>query len=252
MGAGVPLHDFDVKPMSFRGRTRDVLVGRASGRPVIIMHEIFGLTPAVVDFARLLTDAEFKVYMPVLFGSSDPTAGKLRGAVDFFCVMSEFKVLSNNDPGPWADWIRELASFAYTENAPGKGVGVIGLCVTGNLALSAALNPCVTAPVMSEPALPFFRAGGLHVSAEELSAVTLRVSNEGLVIRGYRFEKDWICRRARFKDLCGTFKEGFEGTTIPASSCMLHSVFTEHLRDGNGNFRHDELRTLIEYLRARI
>ena len=252
MGAGVQLHDFDVKPMSFRDRTRDVLVGKAGGRPVIIMHEVFGLTPAVVDFARLLTDADFKVYMPVLFGSSDPSAGKLRGARDFLCVISEFKVLTNNDPGPWADWIRDLASFAYTENAPGKGVGVIGLCLTGNLALSAALNPHVTAPVMSEPSLPFHRGGGLHVSPEELSAVKTRVSNESLVIRGYRYEKDWKCRRARFKELRGTFKEGFEGTTIPAGNCGLHSVFTEHLRDGNGNFRHGELRTLIEYLKARI
>jgi dienelactone hydrolase len=252
MTVGVQLHDFDLMPMSFHDRTRDVLVSKAQGRPVIIMHEIFGLTPAVVDFARLLTDAEFKVYMPVLFGSSDPAAGKVRGIADFLCVMSEFKLLSNNDPGPWADWIRELASLAYTENAPGKGVGVIGLCLTGNLALSAALNPCVTAPVMSEPSLPFFRAGGLHVSAAELSAVKMRVSHQGLVIRGYRYEKDWLCRRARFKELSSTFNGGFEGTTIPARNCSLHSVFTEHLRDGNGNFRHGELRTLIEYLKARI
>src|ERR1035437_8063688 len=72
MGAGVHLDGFDITPMSFHGRMRDVLIAKASGRPVIILHEIFGLSPTVVDFARLLIAAGFKVYMPVLFGSSDP------------------------------------------------------------------------------------------------------------------------------------------------------------------------------------
>src|SRR6202008_2139882 len=157
--------------------------------------------------------AGFRIYMPVLFGSSDPTNSQWLRAMP--CVAFEFRVLANNDPGPWADWIRALASFAYADNAPGKGVGVIGLCLTGNLALSAALNPHVTAPVMSEPSLPFFRAGGLHVSPDELSAVKMRVTQESLIIRGYRFERDKLCKPARFEELANTFGAGFHGTTIP-------------------------------------
>lgn len=248
MGDGVQFDGFDVTPMTFHDRTRDVLVARAGGRPVIIMHELFGLTPEVVDFARLLVDAGFKVYVPVLFGATDPSNTRWWRA--FLCVAYEFRVLTSNDPGPWADWIRALASFAYINNPPGKGVGVIGMCVTGNLALSAALNPHVTAPVMSEPSLPFFRAGGLHVSPEELSAVKMRVTNEALVIRGYRFEKDRLCKAARFDDLTEAFSAGFHGTAIPSEK-KLHSVFTRDLRDEHGNFRHGELQTLISYLQAR-
>ena len=250
MAASTELDDFDITPMTFHDRTRDVLVAKANGRPVIIMHEIFGLQPSVVAFARLLIAAGFKVYMPVLFGTSDPANTKWLRAMP--CVMFEFRVLTNNGPGPWADWIRGLASFAYTSNPPGKGVGVIGLCVTGNLALSAALNPHVTAPVMSEPSLPFLRAGGLHVSPDELQAVKLRVDHDSLVIRGYRFELDRLCKPARFKELADAFGSGFQGTCIPTDDKSLHSVFTEHLRDHNGNFRHGELQTLISYLQARI
>jgi len=250
MGTTVELDDFDITPMTFRDRTRDVLVAKAGGRPVIIMHEIFGLTPTVVAFARLLNAAGFMVYMPVLFGASDPNDTKWSRAMP--CVAYEFRVLTNNGPGPWADWIRDLASFAFTDNPPGKGVGVVGLCLTGNLALSAAMNPHVTAPVMSEPSLPLFRAGGLHVSPEELSAVKMRVLNEKLVIRGYRFELDRLCKQARFDELAKTFGDGFQGTTIPADNRQLHSVFTEHLRDADGNFRHGELETLISYLQARV
>ena len=249
MGTGVRLDGFDITPMTFHDRTRDVLVAKAGERPVIIMHELHGLTAVVIDFARLLVDAGFKVYVPVLFGATDPANTKWRRA--FLCVIREFRVLTSNDPGPWADWIRELASFAYAENPPGKGVGVIGMCITGNLALSAALNPHVTAPVMSEPSLPFFRAGGLHVSPKELSAVKLRVTDEALVIRGYRFETDKLCKAARFEDLTTAFGAGFQGTAIPADK-KLHSVFTKDLRDENGDFRHGELQTLISYLQARI
>jgi dienelactone hydrolase len=245
------LDDFDITPMSFRDRTRDVLVAKAAGRPVILLHEIFGMRPTVVAFARLLVVAGFKVYLPVLFGASEP-GGKFRGALAFACVAHQFRILAENDPGPWADWIRDLASFAWTANGPGKGVGVIGMCLTGNLALSAALNPHVTAPVMSEPSLPLLRADGLHISPDELSAVKMRVTEESLVIRGYRFERDKVCKQARFEELRRTFGAGFEGTVIPTDDEKLHSVFSEDLRDESGTFRHGELQTLIEYLRPRI
>ena len=250
MGASVELNDFDIQPMTFRGRTRDVLIAKAEGRPVILMHEIFGLSPSVVAFARELNAAGFRVYMPVLFGTSDP--GNTKWLRAMFCVAYEFRILANNDPGPWADWIRDLASYAFTHNPPGKGVGVVGLCLTGNLALSAAMNPHVTASVMGEPSLPFGRAGGLHVSPAELEAVKMRVDQEKLVIRGYRYRLDWLCKKDRFDELYETFRHGFQGTTIPTDDKTLHSVFTEEIRDADGNLRHGELETLIGYLRERI
>ena len=82
--------------------------------------------------------------------------------------------------------------------------------------------------------------------------IKMRVDGEGLMIRGYRFELDRLCKQARFDELAATFGAGFQGTSIPTSDSKLHSVFTEHLRDEHGNFRHGELQTLISYLQARI
>jgi hypothetical protein len=80
----------------------------------------------------------------------------------------------------------------------------------------------------------------------------MRVTEQSLVIRGYRYQRDKICRQARFDELERTFGAGFQGTVIPTNNEKLHSVFSEHFRDENGGFRHGELQTLIEYLRARI
>ena len=114
------LDDFDLAPMSFRDRTRDVLVAKASGRPVILMHEIFGLRPPVVALARLLVAAGFKVYLPVLFGGSEPRS-QLRGALAFACVAHQFRLLTNNDPGPWADWILRSGFFRLQGRRAGQG-----------------------------------------------------------------------------------------------------------------------------------
>lgn len=245
------LKGFDVRKLTFRGDTRDVLVSQTEGRPVIIMHEIFGLSPTVVEFARLVVAEGFKVYAPVMFGQTDPPVKKM---APITCLVGEFKALSVNGPGKWADWIRDLAEQVFkTHGGPpgGRGVGVIGLCLTGNLALSATLSPVVTGPVMSEPSLGLLPSG-LHVSKAELANAKRRTQSGELTIRGYRYEKDWICPAAKFARLDKEFGHGFDGTTIPADDKELHSVFTEHLRDENGNFRHGELATLIAYLRKSI
>jgi SAM-dependent methyltransferase len=40
--------DFDIEKVTFQDRTREVLVSRNAGPPVIILHEIFGMTESVL------------------------------------------------------------------------------------------------------------------------------------------------------------------------------------------------------------
>ena len=60
------------------------------------------------------------------------------------------------------------------------GVCVIGLCLTGNFAWTLAIDPCVAAPVASEPSLPFAirarssSAAALHMSDEEKRKLAAR------------------------------------------------------------------------------
>ena len=139
--------------------------------------------------------------MPNLFGDAGAPGGTvkmLRAAVQI-CVSREFQVVLNaHSSGPIADWLRGLAALAHRE-AGGKGVGAIGMCVTGNFALSMMLEPAMLAPVLSQPSLPFVvNRAGMHIGHDELRAVRERLDREDLTVRAYRFRGDPICRAERF------------------------------------------------------
>jgi len=247
--------DFDARWEEFRGRRREVLVSRTDGPPVIILHEVFGLTETVVAFCRLIAAAGFRVHAPVLFGSSEPVAGaaaKAGRSAQFLCVAHQFRTLASDRSGPWADWLRDLlAKVCEERGAP--GAGVVGLCLTGNFALAMAKDRRVLAPVLGEPSLPFGNQRGLHLAPDELAAVKRRIDDpqDGLVVRGYRYATDKICGQAKFDRLRQEFGHGFVGTVIPADE-NLHSVFTEHLRDEAGALRHDKVAEVIEFFRSRL
>jgi dienelactone hydrolase len=250
----VALEDFDVCSESFRGMRRQVLVSRTPGPPVIIMHEIFGVTKPVIEFCRTIAAAGYQVWVPVLFGSIEPKAGTLANAArfaQFVCVASEFRIFSANKSGRWADWLRELVA-KVCEKSGANRVGVIGLCLTGNFVLAMAQDRRVHAPVMGEPSLPFFRPRELHTSREELDAVKARIADPGdrLVVRGYRYTTDTICSQAKFDRLSEELGCGFIGRSIPANE-KLHSVFTD-LRDANNNLRHDKVEEVIAFLHERL
>ena len=75
-----------------------------------------------------------------------------------------------NRSSPVVDWLKPLAGKAHRE-CGGRGVGVIGLCLTGGFALSMAVDSAVMAPVMGEPGLPAFPSAGLDISPVDLSRV---------------------------------------------------------------------------------
>ena len=241
-----PIENFITLTKSFRGVERPVLVSRNDGQPIIILHEIFGMSRSVAAFAEMIRKAGFRVYMPVLFGSTQPKEGqidKLRGAAEFACVASQFRIFSANQSGPWADWLRDLVDWACGESGRGKA-GVVGLCLTGNFALSMAASPRVGAAVMGEPSLPVV-GSGLHVTDAELAAVRSRVT-EGLEVRAYRYSTDTMCRASLFAKLEAELGVGFKGETLEVSE-KLHSVFTEHLRDSQGQLRHQKVQEVVEF-----
>ena len=64
----------------------------------------------------------------------------------------------------------------------GPGVGVVGMCFTGNFALAMAVDDVVLAPVLSQPSLPFAigraRRGDVGVSDGDLATVYGWYDNE--------------------------------------------------------------------------
>ena len=112
--------------------------------------------------------------------------------------------------------------------------------VTGNFALSMMLEPAMLAPVLSQPSLPMFQAGGMHIAPEELAAVKARMEREDLTVLAYRFEGDRFCRAERFAQYEAALGDRFQGRVLPDSAGLPgtpvrpHSVVTLHLIDRAG------------------
>lgn len=157
-------------------------------------------------------------------------------------------------------WLRALARLAH-EECGGRGVGAIGMCLTGGFALSMALDPIVLAPVLAQPGLPSTKAADLDISPVDLALVRARTRN-GLKIRGYRFEGDTICRAARFETLRAVFGPAFTGTELPDSSANPfgmkargkppHSVFTGDLIDKSGQPTREAVDEVILFFQGKL
>ena len=127
---------------------------RGSGPGVIIITEVPGIHPGVIEFANILVDDGFTVLLPELFGTTGkPVSGGYAVATMLkLCISREFKLLAAHESSPITSWLRGLTRTLHAELG-GPGVGAVGMCLTGNFALSMAVEPALMAPVLSQPCL---------------------------------------------------------------------------------------------------
>jgi dienelactone hydrolase len=242
-----PLEDFARREITLDGVTKRVYVAGA-GPAVIVMSEMPGISPHVARFARWVRDAGFTVYMPSLFGRDGAVPGVEEGVAVFqrACVSAEFRALAANESSPVTQWLRALVRLAH-QQCGGPGVGAIGMCFTGNFALTMMLEPSLLAPVLSQPALPLNDPAGLEITPEDISAVRDRLAREDLTVLAYRFEGDRFCRAERFAAYAAALGDRFVGRVLPDSAANTdvapffavrvacpHSVVTAHLIDEAG------------------
>lgn len=241
------LDDFTPRRITLDGAEKLVHVA-GSGPAVIVMTEMPGISPHVARFARWVRDAGFTVYMPSLFGRDGAVAGAEEGVAVFrrACVSAEFRAFAANESHPVTQWLRALARQAHAE-CGGPGVGAIGMCFTGNFALSMMLEPAVLAPVMCQPSLPMDQPAAMNIHNEELAAVGERMQREDLTVLAYRFEGDRHCRAERFAAFAQALGDRFVPRVLPDSAANTatspffaqvvaspHSVVTAHLIDEAG------------------
>lgn len=242
-----PLEDFKRREIALDGVTKAVHVAGA-GPAVIVMAEMPGISPHVARFARWVRDAGFTVYMPSLFGTDGAIPSAEEGAAIFqrACVSAEFRAFAANESSPVTKWLRSLARFAHQE-CGGPGVGAIGMCFTGNFALTMMLEQSVLAPVLSQPSLPLNDPAGIEIAPDEVKAVRHRLEREDLTVLAYRFEGDKFCMAQRFATYAEALGKRFIGRVLPDSAANKdvapfferyvttpHSVVTAHLIDEGG------------------
>jgi dienelactone hydrolase len=224
------------------------------------MHEIPGIHPGVVSFARRVADAGFSVAMPLMFGTPGKpvSTGYILEQVLHVCISREFRVLAANQSSPITNWLRALCRSLHGELG-GEGVGAIGMCLTGNFALALMVDSAVMAPVLSQPSLPFpfgkTRRAGLHLSDEDLAVAKGR----NVPVLGLRFTADPACPRERFERLRSEFGDRFEAIEIDSSKGNAfgippgaHSVLTLHLVDEVGHPTRQALDRVIAFFREQL
>ncbi|HJV84159.1 MAG TPA: dienelactone hydrolase family protein [Noviherbaspirillum sp.] len=242
-----PLDDFLAREITLDGVTKRVHVA-GCGPAVIVMTEMPGISPHVARFSRWVRDAGFTVYMPSLFGRDGAVPMAEEGVATFkrVCVSAEFRAFAANESSPVTAWLRALARLAHYE-CGGPGVGAIGMCFTGNFALTMMLEPAMLAPVLSQPSLPLNDPAGLEIAPDELAAVRRRLEQEDLTVMAYRFEGDRVCTAQRFAAYSQALGERFIARVLPDSAASRavppffekvvacpHSVVTAHLIDEAG------------------
>lgn len=243
-----PLDDFTRREIALDGATKAVYVA-GTGPAVIVMTEMPGISPHVARFARWVRDAGFTVYMPSMFGRDGavPDAEEGKAVFQRACVSAEFRAFAGNASSPVTQWLRALARLAHAE-CGGPGVGAIGMCFTGNFALTMMLEPAVLAPVLSQPSLPLDNPGGIEISPEEIAQVRQRLERDDLTVMAYRFEGDRFCRAQRFAAYAEALGDRFVARVLPDSAANTrdlpsffsqvvaspHSVVTAHLIDEAG------------------
>lgn len=208
-----------------------------SGPAVIVIHEIPGLHPGVLAFARDVAAAGMTVFCPSLMGEPGRpvSRGYALGVIArTLCVRREFNAWRAGRSSPIVDWLRALARQVHAE-CGGKGVGAVGMCFTGGFALAMMTEPSVVAPVLAQPSLPLLDKDGLDCSAAEIACARQRFNDEDLSMIALRFKSDTHVRDGRFKALKAAFGERVDlveledADAAPYAAMAPHSVLTLHL-----------------------
>jgi dienelactone hydrolase len=262
------LADFEKSEFAHFGTTHTIY-RKGTGPAVIVIAEIPGITPKVLDFARKIVDIGCTAVLPSLFGIDglDPTTAgggdlaKMGGKLAPLCVSREFTVLATGKSSPVVTWLRALAADEH-RRCGGPGVGAIGMCFTGGFALAMATDDRLLAPVLAQPSLPFrpinALAGNIDISPAELAVVKGRCA-AGLQVLGVRFKKDRLSPPKRFEFLREQLGVAFIAIEIDdsaaASSPMPippHSVLTEHLIDEPGQPTRAALDDVLDLFRRKL
>ena len=250
------------REIELEGACRSVWCG-GDGPPIVVMHEIPGLHPQVIDFGRRLISEGFSIYMPSLIGKpgKTATAGYSVQSMAKACVRRDFATWATGKNSPITVYLRALARLANEET--GLPVGAVGMCLTGGFALAMAVEDCVQAPVLSQPSLPFpiskRHRRDLGIDDATLEVIKRRAEEEDVCVLGLRFSEDRLVPPARFERLRSELGDRFLAVEIDSSpnnahgiGKMAHSVLATDLVDEPGHPTREALERVIEFFRERL
>lgn len=218
---------------------------RGSGPVVIVIQELPGIGPSTLALADRLVDSGFTVVMPHLFGplGEISLAGNLARV---FCMRREFRLFAKKSGGPIVEWLRALCQVTRAKHEV-PGVGVIGMCLTGNFAISLMADNAVLAGVASQPSMPIGRSPeALHMSDAEITAARSKLDKVGPML-AYRFAGDKLCKAEKFESIDATFNDDKQRIKLTTIDGPGHSVLTLDFVAGDGSPTQAALDEVIHY-----
>ena len=247
--SGYQKASFSAQTREGRSLSHDVY-SRGAGTPLVLIQELPGIGQETLSLADKLVDAGHEVVMPHLFGP----LGKISiggNLARVMCMRKEFRLMATDASSPVADWLRSLCR-AVRDTRGVEGVGVIGMCLTGNFAITLIGDDSVLAAVASQPAMPFFTQGALHMSPQEIASSRCALEAKG-PMRVLRFEDDPLSTVEKSECIHRTFNddahERVKEIVLPGKG---HSVLTLDFVDEAGHPTHEALQNVLDYFAAKL
>jgi dienelactone hydrolase len=246
---GYSKEEFGLRSSEGHGIVHDVYT-RGSGPVVIVIQELPGIGPSTLTLADRLVESGFTVVLPHLFGplGKISLAGNLARV---FCMRREFRLFAKKSGGPIVEWLRALCQATRAKHEV-PGVGVIGMCLTGNFAISLMADNAVLAGVASQPSMPL---GGspraLHMSDAEIDAARSKLDQVGPML-AYRFAGDKLCKAEKFESIDTTFNDDQQRIKLTTLDGPGHSVLTLDFVAGDGSPTQAALNEVIDYFGAQL
>jgi len=209
--------------------THDVYTKGTGGACVVIIQELPGIGPETLSLAEKFVERGFRVVLPHLFGPLGRIS-LLGNMARVFCMRREFKLFESNRSSPVVDWLKALCGDLRLEHRA-DAVGVIGMCLTGNFAISLMADENVLAGVASQPSMPLNRQHALHMSEEEIAQARSRLDEHGPMM-ALRFEGDPLCTATKFKTIGDTFNDDKQRIRLVELPGKGHSVLPLDLIKG--------------------
>lgn len=212
---------------------RHDVYAKGEGPVVVIIQELPGIGQATLALADAFVERGFSVVLPHLFGPLGRVS-MVGNLARVFCMRRHFALFASGKTSPVVAWLRALCRSIRDERGV-DGVAVIGMCLTGNFALSLLADDAVLAGVLSQPSLPLHTQSALHVSPEDLATTRGRLDVLEPMM-ALRFEGDPRCQSERFDALDAALNDGDRERvrlrTMPGDG---HSVLTLDFVDEEGH-----------------
>ena len=190
---------------------------------VVVIQELPGIGQETLALAQRLFEAGYRVVLPHLFGPLGRVS-LLGNTVRVFCMRREFRLFEKNASSPIVDWLRALCLDLKMQHGSSR-VGVIGMCLTGNFAISMMADDHIDAGVASQPSMPLNRQDALHMSPAEVSAARARLDEREPML-ALRFEQDRLCQAEKFDAISEAFNNDAERVRLLTLPGKGHSVLT--------------------------